>query len=146
MVAVATFHWQQLQMAEEDGIAKGQQLARKAEKKLYCGCCAVLGSNYEEAAELFKKSATSFKLAKSCVFSPHILSHSFTLASSSYCYYLIHASSSSSSSLLWLWCWVAPRVLRNFEIPKRSLMSFGVLGTFFFLLEAREKSFYLFRA
>ncbi|KAL1360027.1 hypothetical protein HN51_005368 [Arachis hypogaea] len=51
-------------MAEEQR-AKGEEFARKAERKIFCGCCAVLGSNYVEAAELFKKSATSFKLAKS---------------------------------------------------------------------------------
>ncbi|RHN46629.1 putative NSF attachment protein [Medicago truncatula] len=47
-----------------DHIATGQQLANKAEKKLFC-CCALFGSNYEDAAELFLKSAKSFKLGKS---------------------------------------------------------------------------------
>ncbi|KAL5058277.1 hypothetical protein RYX36_029881 [Vicia faba] len=47
-----------------DHIATGQQLANKAEKKLFC-CCALFGSNYQDAAELFLKSAKSFKLAKS---------------------------------------------------------------------------------
>lgn len=50
-----------------DHIATGQQLANKAEKKLFC-CCALFGSNYEDAAELFLKSAKSFKLGKSCKF------------------------------------------------------------------------------
>jgi len=48
-----------------DHIATGQQLANKAEKKLFC-CCALFGSNYQDAAELFLKSAKSFKLGKSC--------------------------------------------------------------------------------
>jgi len=50
-----------------DHIATGQQLANKAEKKLFC-CCALFGYNYEDAAELFLKSAKSFKLGKSCKF------------------------------------------------------------------------------
>ncbi|KAK7294799.1 hypothetical protein RJT34_17695 [Clitoria ternatea] len=48
----------------DDHIARGQQLAKKAENKLQC-CCALFASNYEDAAELFRKSANSFKLAKS---------------------------------------------------------------------------------
>ncbi|XP_027351683.1 alpha-soluble NSF attachment protein 2-like [Abrus precatorius] len=48
----------------DDHIARGQQLAHKADNKLQC-CCALFGSNYEDAAQLFHKSATSFKLAKS---------------------------------------------------------------------------------
>lgn len=47
-----------------DHVAKGQELAKKAENKLHA-CCALFGSNYEDAAQLFHKSATSFKLAKS---------------------------------------------------------------------------------
>ncbi|XP_061355145.1 alpha-soluble NSF attachment protein 2-like [Gastrolobium bilobum] len=47
-----------------DHIARGQELAKKAENKLRC-CCALFGSNYEDAAELFHKSANSFKLGKS---------------------------------------------------------------------------------
>ncbi|KAJ1387602.1 Tetratricopeptide-like helical domain superfamily, partial [Sesbania bispinosa] len=47
-----------------DHIVKGQELANKAENKLLC-CCALFGSNYEDAAELFRKSANSFKLGKS---------------------------------------------------------------------------------
>jgi hypothetical protein len=50
-----------------DHIQTGQQLANKAEKKLFC-CCALFGSNYQDAAELFLKSAKSFKLGKSCSF------------------------------------------------------------------------------
>lgn len=51
-----------------DHMARGQQLANEAEKKLLCCCFAFFDSNYEDAAELFRKSATSFKLAKSCLF------------------------------------------------------------------------------
>lgn len=51
-------------------IAKGQELAKKAENKVH-GCCFLFGSNFEDAAQLFHNSATSFKLAKSCI------SHSF---------------------------------------------------------------------
>ncbi|KAG5008473.1 hypothetical protein AAZX31_09G257200 [Glycine max] len=47
-----------------DHIAKGQELAKRAENKLHA-CCPLFGSNLEDAAELFHKSATSFKLAKS---------------------------------------------------------------------------------
>ncbi|KAK2361266.1 alpha-soluble NSF attachment protein [Trifolium repens] len=47
-----------------DHIQTGQLLANKAEKKLFC-CCALFGSNYQDAAELFLKSAKSFKLGKS---------------------------------------------------------------------------------
>lgn len=45
-------------------IAKGQELAKKAENKVH-GCCFLFGSNFEDAAQLFHNSATSFKLAKS---------------------------------------------------------------------------------
>ncbi|KAK7339999.1 hypothetical protein VNO77_20690 [Canavalia gladiata] len=48
----------------DDHIARGQQLARKAENKISCGCF-FFASNYEDAAQLFHNSATSFKLAKS---------------------------------------------------------------------------------
>ncbi|KAG4992888.1 hypothetical protein JHK87_026345 [Glycine soja] len=50
-----------------DHIAKGQELAKRAENKLHA-CCPLFGSNLEDAAELFHKSATSFKLAKSCMY------------------------------------------------------------------------------
>ncbi|KAK7374022.1 hypothetical protein VNO80_07445 [Phaseolus coccineus] len=48
----------------DDHKAKGQELAKKAENKLHA-CCPLFGSNFEDAALLFHKSATSFKLAKS---------------------------------------------------------------------------------
>ncbi|XP_057415290.1 alpha-soluble NSF attachment protein 2-like [Lotus japonicus] len=47
-----------------DQIVRGQELARKAENKLCC-CCVFFASNNEDAAELFRKSANSFKLGKS---------------------------------------------------------------------------------
>ncbi|KAM7510016.1 hypothetical protein LguiB_008891 [Lonicera macranthoides] len=46
-----------------DQIAKGEDFERKAEKKL--GGWGLFGSKYEDAADLFEKSANSFKLAKS---------------------------------------------------------------------------------
>ncbi|XP_028767574.1 alpha-soluble NSF attachment protein isoform X1 [Neltuma alba] len=46
-----------------DLIAKGQDLEKRAEKKI--SGWTLLGSKYEDAAELFEKSANSFKLGKS---------------------------------------------------------------------------------
>ncbi|KAM7506729.1 hypothetical protein LguiA_017182 [Lonicera macranthoides] len=46
-----------------DQIAKGEDFERKAEKKL--GGWGLFGSKYEDATDLFEKSANSFKLAKS---------------------------------------------------------------------------------
>lgn len=60
----------------DDLIARGQQLANKAENKLIC-CCGLFDSNYQDAAELFLNSAKSFKLAKSCLFL--FLSHALLL-------------------------------------------------------------------
>ncbi|KAL2330628.1 hypothetical protein Fmac_018209 [Flemingia macrophylla] len=59
-----------------DHVAKGQELAKKAENKVHA-CCALFGSNYEDAAQLFHKSAISFKLAKSCL--SLSLSHTLSL-------------------------------------------------------------------
>ncbi|XP_014498331.1 alpha-soluble NSF attachment protein 2 isoform X2 [Vigna radiata var. radiata] len=49
----------------DDHMVKGHILAKKAENKLHA-CCPLFGSKVEDAALLFHKSATSFKLAKSC--------------------------------------------------------------------------------
>ena len=49
-----------------DHIAKGQEFEKKAEKKMRGW--ALFGSKYEDAAELYEKSANSFKLAKSCLY------------------------------------------------------------------------------
>ncbi|WVZ05488.1 hypothetical protein V8G54_018834 [Vigna mungo] len=48
----------------DDHMVKGHILAKKAENKLHA-CCPLFGSKVEDAALLFHKSATSFKLAKS---------------------------------------------------------------------------------
>jgi alpha-soluble NSF attachment protein len=47
-----------------DQIAKGEEFEKKAEKKIKGW--GLFGSKYEDAAELYEKSANSFKLAKSC--------------------------------------------------------------------------------
>ena len=49
-----------------DHIAKAEEFGRKAEKKL--GGWGLFGSKYEDASELYAKSANHFKLAKSCIF------------------------------------------------------------------------------
>jgi alpha-soluble NSF attachment protein len=46
-----------------DQVAKGEDFEKKAEKKL--SGWGLFGSKYEDAAELFEKSANSFKIAKS---------------------------------------------------------------------------------
>ena len=50
-----------------DLVAKGDDLEKKAEKKL--NGWGIFGSKYEDAADLFDKAANNFKLAKSCILS-----------------------------------------------------------------------------
>lgn len=45
-------------------IVKGEEFERKAEKKI--SCWGLFCSKHEDAADLYQKAATSFKLAKSC--------------------------------------------------------------------------------
>lgn len=47
-------------------ITKGEEFEKKAEKKI--NGWGLFGSKYEDAAELYAKSANQFKLAKSCIF------------------------------------------------------------------------------
>lgn len=47
-----------------DQIARGEELEKKAEKKL--NGWGLFGSKYEDAADLYDKAANSYKLAKSC--------------------------------------------------------------------------------
>lgn len=61
-----------------DQIAKGEEFEKKAEKKIKGW--GLFGSKYEDAAELYEKSANSFKLAKSCT----ALSLSLSLISTIY--------------------------------------------------------------
>lgn len=51
-----------------DHIARAEEFEKKAEKKL--SSWGFFGSKHEDAAELFDKSANSYKLGKSCEFSP----------------------------------------------------------------------------
>lgn len=47
-----------------ENIRKAEEFEKKAEKKI--NGWGLLGSKYEDAAELYAKSANQFKLAKSC--------------------------------------------------------------------------------
>lgn len=47
-----------------DQIARGEELEKKAEKKL--NGWGLFSSKYEDAADLYDKAANSYKLAKSC--------------------------------------------------------------------------------
>lgn len=47
-----------------DYAAKGDELEKKAEKKLTGW--GLFGSKYDDAADLFDKAANQFKLAKNC--------------------------------------------------------------------------------
>ena len=47
-----------------ENIRKGEEFEKKAEKKI--NGWGLFGSKYEDAAELYAKSANHFKLAKSC--------------------------------------------------------------------------------
>jgi len=55
-----------------DLVAKGDDLEKKAEKKL--NGWGIFGSKYEDAADLFDKAANNFKLAKSCILSIPVFS------------------------------------------------------------------------
>lgn len=49
-----------------DHVARAEDFEKKAEKKL--SGWGLFGSKFEDAADLYDKSANSFKLAKSCNF------------------------------------------------------------------------------
>ncbi|KAJ6357475.1 hypothetical protein OIU78_005344, partial [Salix suchowensis] len=55
-----------------DLVAKGDDLEKKAEKKL--NGWGFFGSKHEDAADLFDKAANNFKLAKSSMSSPNFVS------------------------------------------------------------------------
>lgn len=56
-----------------DNVRKGEEFEKKAEKKI--NGWGLFGSKYDDAAELYAKSANHFKLAKSCMFFCFSLAH-----------------------------------------------------------------------
>lgn len=54
-------------------MAKAEDFENKAEKKL--SSWGMFGSKFEDAADLFDKSANSYKLSKSCNISSYSLIH-----------------------------------------------------------------------